>query len=121
MKIRLHEIELGASDVASSAKLFQSLFGLPANVQQENLTVFTAGVNGLDFNLSTHLPAGCAAISFITDDLLEIERRLKNEGVVYEGPAASHLGMTGIQFKSPDGYLVKVNTPGVDSPAWLKV
>lgn len=121
MKIRLHEIEFGTRDVATSTKFFQSLFGLLPNVQQEGLTVFASGTTGVDFNVSNHLPAGIAVISFLTDDLSEIEKRLKSEGITYEGPTSSHLGMYCIQFKSPDGYLVKVNTPGAESPEWLKV
>jgi catechol 2,3-dioxygenase-like lactoylglutathione lyase family enzyme len=121
MKIRLHEIELGASDVTASTRFYQSLFGLAANVQQNGLTVFDAGVNGIDLNVSEHLPAGIAAISFLTDDLEEIQQRLAEQDIAYDGPFASHLEMTCLQFKSPDGYVVRVNTPGKESPKWMKI
>lgn len=121
MKIRLHEVELGADNVAASTKFFESLLGLTPSVQQEGLTVFASETSSIDFNVSNHLPAGTAAISFITDNLSEIERRLKSEGIAYEGPTASHLGMSCIQLKSPDGYFLKINTPGAESPEWLQV
>lgn len=121
MKLRLHEIELGSGDVEKTTSFLQNLFGLQPTVQQPGLTVFDAGLKGLDFNLSNHLPQGIATISFLTDDLVELERRLKDAGVSYAGPFPSHLGMTCIQLNSPDGYVIKVNTPGPETPGWLKV
>jgi catechol 2,3-dioxygenase-like lactoylglutathione lyase family enzyme len=57
MKIRLHEIELGTGSVEDATRFFQSALGLQTTLKQESLTVFDAGVNGLDFNISTHLGA----------------------------------------------------------------
>lgn len=121
MKLRLHEIELGSSNVADATTFFQTILGLRTNIQQEGLTVFDAGLKGLDFNVSDHLPQSAVAISFLTDDLAEMERRLKEAGIIYEGPSSSHLGMRSISFRSPDGYIIKINTPGPESPAWLQV
>jgi len=121
MNIRLHEIEIGSPDVSAATGFFKTILGLKSNLQQEGLTVFDAGVKGLDFNVSNHLSQGTAVLSFLIDDLSEIERRLKGEGISYEGPSASHLGMSCIQFRSPDGSLIKVNTPGAESPQWLQV
>ena len=116
MKIRLHEIEFGSNGVEKTTAFYQTIFGLKPSVQQEGLTVFDAGLKGLDFNISNHLPQGTVAVSFLTNDLNEMERRLKEAGISYQGPSSSHLGMTCIEFKSPDGYIIKVNTPGPGSP-----
>jgi hypothetical protein len=121
MKVRLHEIEVGSNDVEKTTAFYQTIFLFQPAIRQEGLTVFDAGLKRLDFNLSSHLPQGIVAISFLTDDLSEIERRLKDAGIAYEGPSSSHLGMTCIEFRSPDGYVIKVNTPGPASPEWLKV
>lgn len=121
MKIRLHEIELGCTSVQKSTDFYGSVLGLPSRLQQENLTVLDAGAEGIDFNLSMHLPAGSVVISFLTDDLEEIQTRLKNAGILYDGPFSSHLGMTAIQFKDAAGHLLRINTPGNDSPDWLRV
>ncbi|HEY0040330.1 MAG TPA: VOC family protein [Flavisolibacter sp.] len=121
MKIRLHEIELGAKEMENTNVFFQSILGLRPRLQQRDLTVFDAGIDGLDLNVSRHLLPGAAVISFLTDDLDDIENKLKVAGIAYEGPAASHLGMRCIQFLSPDGCIIKVNTPSPESPDWLKV
>jgi catechol 2,3-dioxygenase-like lactoylglutathione lyase family enzyme len=120
MKLRLHEIEFGSSNVKEASDFYRKVFGLPSAVLQEGLSVFNAGV-GLDLNVSNHFPQGVVAISFLTDDLSELERRLKEAGIPYEGPSPSHLGMTCIEMKSPDGYFIKVNSAGPESPAWLQV
>jgi catechol-2,3-dioxygenase len=93
MKIRLQEIELGAQEMKSGNVFFQSILGLKPRLQQQNLTVFNAGVDGLDLNISRHLSPGAVAISFLTNDLEEVEKRLKAAGLPYDGPMASHLGM----------------------------
>lgn len=121
MKIRLHEIEFGSNDVESTTLFYQTVFGLQPTIQQEGLTVLDAGLKGLDFNLSNHLPQGVLAVSFLTDNLSEIESRLKQAGITYQGPTSSHLDMSCLEFKNPDGYTIKVNTPGPSSPEWLKV
>ena len=121
MKIRLHEIELGSADVQKSTNFFQQLLDLKPAVQQNGLTVFQSGQQNLDFNLSNHLAQNTIAVSFLTDDLTAIEQRLKDAGIAYEGPSPSHLGMNCLQFKSPDGHIIKVNTATASSPAWLKV
>ena len=121
MKIRLHEIEIGTGNVESTTNFFNSVLGLTPNLSQDNLTVFDAGVKGLDFNISNLLPAGITVISFLTDDLQAVQEKLSNAGISFEGPAPSHLEMTAISFKTTDGLQVKVNTPGQHSPDWLKV
>lgn len=73
------------------------------------------GNYNLDLNTSNHFPQGVTCVSFITDDLKATENRLKAANIPYDGPKPSHLGMTCIQFKDPDGYLIKVNTPGSSS------
>lgn len=116
MKIRLHEIEIGSDDVKQSTNFFQRALGLTPLVQQKGLTVFDAGLQGLDLNVSNHLPKGTVCISFIADDLASVEERLTAAGIAYEGPLPSHLGMTTLQFKSPDGFFIKVNTTTLSSP-----
>ena len=51
---------------------------------------------------------------------MEIGKRLKEAGIAYKGPLPSHLGMMTIELKDAAGYIIKVNTPGTDSPEWLK-
>lgn len=58
MKMRIHEIEIGAAQVADTKNFFQSLFGLQPKVAENELVVFDSGINNLDFNISTHLPEG---------------------------------------------------------------
>ncbi len=121
MKLRLHEIELGCGDVEKAASFYTTILEVQPQVQQQGLTVFDAGVTGFDFNVSTHYPPGVIAISFLTDDLKEIEKRLQQAAIIFDGPSPSHLGMSFIQFKDPNGYLIKVNMPTAQSPEWLKV
>ena len=121
MKIRLHEIELGIQDPAISQDFYSSILGLDTNIDQENLKVFKTGVEGIDFNTSTHLPSKVFVTSFLTDNLQSVIERLNASGVSFDGPKKSHLGMTAIEFKDPDGYLIRVNQPGDASPLWLTV
>lgn len=121
MKVRLHEIELGTSDLQSNTAFFQSLLNVKPVILQQGLSVFQPGTQGLDFNLSTHVAQGVVVLSFLTDDLTALEQRLKDAGIAYEGPSSSHLGMRCLQFKSSDGYTIKVNEPTSSSPDWLKV
>ena len=74
MNLRLHEIETGTNRVAENTAFFQNILGLQPSLQQEELTVFDSGLQGLDFNLSTHFPQGNFYISFLTDDLAEMEK-----------------------------------------------
>jgi hypothetical protein len=120
MKIRLHEIELGSAAVEHSSQLLQTVLGLQSKLVQPELHVLDAGLPQLDFNLSTHHPPGVVALSFLTDDLAAVEERLKAAGITYEGPQPSHLGMQCLLFRDASGYVIKINTPGPDSPEWLK-
>lgn len=74
-----------------STALFETVLGLLPAVQQGGLTVFDAGLPGLDFNVFSHQAKGAVVISFLTGDLEEAQRRLSEKGIAYEGPAASHL------------------------------
>lgn len=121
MKIRLQEIELGAKNLADSKKFYTSILGLNTAVDQNNLNVFESGIEGLDFNTSTHYTPGITVISFLTDDLQEIMERLKANSILFDGPKKSHLGMTTIEFNDPDGYLIRVNRATKESPDRLKV
>lgn len=121
MKLRLHEIELGTENVANTSNFFHAILGLNSSLKQDNLTVFDAGLQGLDFNVSNHLPSGNVMISFLTDDLAAVQEQLKKSNISFQGPTPSHLRMTSIQFNSPEGFLIKVNTAGPESPDWLKL
>ena len=121
MKIRLQEIELGANDPGKSQLFYNSILGLETSIDQEGLKVFKSGVAGIDFNTSTHFPTKTTVTSFLTDDLQTIIERLNSSGISFDGPKKSHLGMTTIEFKDPDGYLIRVNQPSEESPNWLKV
>lgn len=120
MKIRIHEIELGSHDL-SAANAFFKLLGLQPAIEQDELTVFNSGQKGVDLNLSKHLPAGATQISFITDDLKTLMQHLTVHKIAFEGPYESHLGMLSIQFNSPDGIPILINTPTDSSPDWLQV
>lgn len=119
MKLRLHEIELGTEDVEGSSFFYQEMLGASPRLEQKGLVVLNAGIDGFDFNFSTHLSPGRVMLSFLTDDLAAVEKRLQGAGVAYEGPAEGHLGMVSISFQDGNGYFVKVNMPGKDSPSWL--
>jgi len=119
MKIRLQEIELGTQNPNISKDFYNSILGLDTVVEKENLNVFESGIAGIDFNTSTHLPAKVTVTSFLTDDLQTVIERLNASGISFDGPRKSHLGMTTIEFKDPDGYLIRVNQPSDASPSWL--
>ncbi len=121
MKIRLQEIEFGASNTDKSKGFYQAVLGLDPVIEQDQLTVFNSGVAGVDFNVSNHQPPNIITTSFITTDLQKVVDRLQMTGIAFEGPSRSHLGMMSISFQDPDGNLVKVNQPTPESPSWLKV
>lgn len=121
MKIRLQEIELGATDPEKSKEFYNSILGLRISVNQEALKVFNPGVAGVDFNVSTHFPSRTTVTSFLTDNMQNVIDRLSANGIPFSGPRKSHLGMITIEFNDPDGYVIKVNQPTEESPVWLKV
>lgn len=121
MKIRLQEIELGASDPDQSKAFYADILGLEISIDQPGLKVFRSGVDGVDFNLSTHVPPQSTVVSFLTDSLGEVMETLNAKSIVFSGPRASHLGMETIEFTDPDGHLVRVNQPTDASPSWLKI
>lgn len=120
MKIKLHEIELGAGDLQNSASFYQAVLGLPLSVDQPQLKVFNAGITALDLNFSHHVAQGNVMLGFLCDDLEEMMQLLRKNNMQFEGPSSSHLGMTSISFKDPAGYLVKINQATAESPEWLK-
>ncbi|SFG91231.1 VOC family protein [Pedobacter insulae] len=120
MKVRLQEIEFGSNAVEQTKNFYQSIFGMEATVDHQNLTVFTLPTNAIDFNISTHVPAQSMRACFLTDDLQEIMERLTSNSIKFEGPKPSHLGMTSIEFKDPNGNWIRVNQPSQSSPDWLK-
>jgi catechol 2,3-dioxygenase-like lactoylglutathione lyase family enzyme len=75
----------------------------------------------MDFNISTHLPSEVFGTSFLTENLETVIDRLNAQGLPFDGPKNAHPGMTTIEFRAPDGYLIKVNQPGDGSPSWLTV
>lgn len=121
MKLRLQEIELGTNDPDKSKLFYNSILGLETSVDQIGLKVFNSGVTGVDFNTSTHFPPKTTVTSFLTDDLQNIIDRLSTNKIAFSGPQKSHLGMTTIEFKDPDGYIIRVNQPTKESPTGLKV
>ncbi|MEO6902345.1 MAG: VOC family protein [Bacteroidia bacterium] len=121
MKIRLLEIEFGSKDLEKSKLFYNSILGLETSVEQDGLKVFNSGVNGIDFNTSTHFPPKTGVTSFLTNNLQDVIDRLTENNIIFNGPKNSHLGMKTIEFNDLDGYLIKVNQPTVESPSWLKV
>ncbi len=121
MKIRLHEIEFGVRDTARSASFYSNILGLETSVNIPQLKVYSSGSPGVDFNVSTHIAPKTTLISFLTDDIHEVIKKLQREDVIFRGPVESHLGMHSIEFTDPDGVIVRVNQRGKDSPDWLSV
>jgi len=121
MKIRLQEIELGVNDPGKSKLFYNAILGLDILIDQEELKVLDSGIAGVDFNTSTHLSSTTTMISFLTDNLQHVMDRLSANGIVFSGPKKSHLAMTTIEFTDPDGYLIRVNQPTKESPAWLGI
>ena len=120
MKIRLHEIEFGATEVEKTKHFYQAIFGFETTIDQPNLTVFNLATSTVDFNISTHFAPQTVCISFLTDNLEEMIERLTSNAIKFEGPKDSHLGMLSIAFQDPNGNLIKVNQPSDLSPNWLK-
>lgn len=116
---RLHEIELGSADPLASRHFYQTILRLQPAVVQDGLTVFGSGNEGVDFNTSNHLLSTQTVVSFLTNDLQAVMDRLVAEGVPFNGPTASHLGMHTVEFTDPDGNRVRVNEATADSPEWL--
>jgi len=112
MKITLQEIEFGSENVAQTKLFYQTIFGFETAVDQENLSVFNLAANAIDFNISTHLPPQTVCVSFLTDNLDEVMKKLNENAIVFDGPKPSHLGMMSIAFKDPNGNSIKVNQPG---------
>ena len=121
MIIRLQEIELGAINLDQSKAFYAGILGLELSVDQPGLKVFKSGVDGIDFNTSTHLPPKTTLISFLTDNLQEMMEVLRSKGVQFIGPKEYHLGMETIEFMDSDGHLIRVNQPTEASPSWLKI
>ncbi|MDB5253028.1 MAG: hypothetical protein JWP27_2197 [Flaviaesturariibacter sp.] len=109
MNIRLHEIELGSADVARSNAFYEAVFGRVASVAGAGLAVFSFPETPLDFNTSTHLPAGELVVRFYTDDLDEVMDRLVSLHVRFSPPAPTHLDRVFIGFRDPDGYRLEVH------------
>lgn len=120
MKIRIHEIEMGANDLSTASSFFKML-GLQPTIEQHELTVFTSGQKGVDLNISKHISKGVTQISFITDDLKVLMQQFTIQKIEFEGPYESHLGMLSIKLQSPDGIPIVINTPTDSSPSWLQV
>ena len=121
MKIRIQEIELGTKDPDISKEFYNSILGLNTIVDQDDLKVFESGIDGMDFNASRHIPVKAMIISFLTNDLQTVIERLNANGIPFIGPNKSHLEMSTIEFKDPDGYIIRVNQPSDTSPSWLTV
>lgn len=121
MRIRIHEIEMGAGEPGQAADFFSLVLGLPVKLQENNLTVFDSGIAGLDFNVSDHLLAGALRISFLTDDLQHCIQSLEKQQLKFGGPYESHLGMLAIRFITPNGIEIVINTRTDSSPEWLKL
>lgn len=119
MKVKLLEVELGASDPEKSKTFYETVLGIKPAIEQPNLKVFNLKANHVDFNVSTHLKPQETSITFLTDNLNEVMEHLKSENIVYDGPTESHLAMLSINFRDPDGQLIKINQATEQSPKWL--
>ncbi|RZK43020.1 MAG: hypothetical protein EOO90_05025 [Pedobacter sp.] len=119
MKIRLHEIEYGSLDKEQSKNFYQAIFGFEPVIDQPNLAVFNLETSDIDLNVSEHIPANSIRVSYLTDDLNEVIERLTSNSIPFKGPEKWHLGMTSIEFSDPNGYIIRVNQPGADSPEGL--
>ncbi|SKB31455.1 VOC family protein [Daejeonella lutea] len=121
MKVRFHEIEFGVEDTDRSANFYSNILGLKESVNLPKLKVFRTGNPGLDLNVSKHVSPKTTVISFLTDDIQEVIKKLQRENIIFRGPEESHLGMRAIEFTDPDGVIVRVNQTGKDSPEWLSI
>lgn len=120
MRIILHEIELGTTNPDANKAFYHTLLGLPLTVDHDQLKVFQPNIEGMDFNLSTHIPQNAIIVSFLTNNLQAVINHLNQQQKPFIGPKDSHLGMTFIQLEDPNGNTVKINMPTDASPQWLK-
>ncbi|WP_336517663.1 VOC family protein [Pollutibacter soli] len=120
MKIRLPEIESGVMDPARSRVFYNEVLGPEIVHQHDHLAVFNSGVGGVDVNIAAHLAAKQIVTSYITDDLGAMIDILNAKSIPFRGPEPSHLGMRMIEFRDPDGFLIKVNEATDESPEWLR-
>lgn len=120
MKIKLLEIEFGSKDLESSNNFYQRIFDSKPAIDQSNLKVFNLKANQIDFNISKHFNSAEICTTFLTDNLEEMMANLRQTKIEFNGPTPSHLGMISIDFRDPDGHLLKVNQATSESPDWLK-
>lgn len=107
--MRLHEIELGVGSTEAS-KVFYEMLGLKLCVDHAQLKVFDAAVTTVDLNVSQHFTPGKVCISFFTDDLSPIMKKLNEHHINFSGPKPTHLGMTAIELADPDGYTIRIHS-----------
>ena len=119
MKIKLHEIELNSKNPETSKEFYNSLLGIPINVDQDGLKCFDSGWPGLDVGTSIHFP-GKVSISFLVDNIDAYMANLREKGVNVDDPEESHLGMRAFSLEDPDGHRVEIQSPTEKSPQWLK-
>jgi catechol 2,3-dioxygenase-like lactoylglutathione lyase family enzyme len=107
MRIRLHEIELFSRDTEASRAFYAGKLGFELNHAEPGLNVFDAGQPGVDFDTSVHQP-GKVRIGFVVDDLAAYAEGLRAQGVPFQGPEPSHLGMLILKLEDPDGHSVEI-------------
>jgi len=119
MDLKLHEIELYATDPEASKKFYHEILGLPVCVNEKGLKVFDSGWPYLDFDTSVHSP-GKVSISFLVKDLDQFVEKLRAKGTEVEDPRDAHLGMRAVVLEDPDGHRIAIQSPTDASPDWLK-
>ena len=102
--MKLHEVELFASDVEASRNFYSNTIGLELNDGASNsgLNVFAAGDGTwMDFNTSQHGSKSAASVSFIVDDIAPMIAKFKEQNTPFSEPEKDHTGMPTISGDVP--------------------
>lgn len=118
--MKLHEIELYSNNPDEAKNFYSSVLGLKLNVDEPDLKVFNAGINGVDLNISKHNSVNKVSLSFLVKDVNTFIEMMKEKQVELDEPYDSHLGMRAITLTDNDGCRIVIHSPTDASPKWLR-
>ncbi len=117
MKLKIHEIEIYSDNFDETSDFYKRI-GFPFGFEQKHLKVFSFP-DGHDFDVSKH-HEGQLRISYMTDDLEGFVSNLRDEGIAFEGPYESHLGLQEVVLIDPENNRIAVHQATESSPPSIK-